>query len=141
MLFYRSDPFRALAEFQRALDTHRGSDWLGARTMASGAYPPINIFRKGEDYVAIVELPGVDKADLDIEAKDNVIRLSGRKTPSYPEKASTHRRERVFGTFDRTISVPVKIDEGKLKAEYRDGILALFIPRAEEDKPRKIEVA
>lgn len=141
MLFYGSDPFRALAEFQRALETYRRSDWLGARTAASGAYPPVNIFRKGEDYVAIVELPGVNKGDLDIESKDNVIRLSGRKVSSYPDKASTHRRERVFGSFNRSISVPFKIDEAKLKAELRDGILALFIPRAEQDKPRKIEVA
>ena len=96
--------------------------------------------QQGEDYVAIVELPGISKDELHVEAKDNVIRISGTKSPSYPEKASAHRRERVFGTFDRTISVPIKIDDSKLKAEYRDGILALFIPRAEEDKPRKINV-
>lgn len=140
MLMYRTDPFRALAEFQRSLDDFRSSDWLGMRTATQGTYPPVNVFRQGEDYVAIVELPGVNKEELLVEAKDNVIRLSGKKSPSYPETASSHRRERVFGTFDRTISVPIKIDDSKLKAEYHDGVLALFIPRAEEDKPRKINV-
>ena len=141
MLMTRTDPFRALLDLQRALDTHRSSDWLAGSTAARGAFPPINMFRQGDDYVAIVELAGIDKDDLSIEAQDNQIRISGKKSPSYPENSSTHRRERVFGSFDRTISVPIRVDANSLKAEYRDGILALFIPRAEEDKPRKINIA
>jgi HSP20 family protein len=52
-----------------------------------------------------------------------------------------HRREREFGQFDRTLSIPVKLDADKIKAEYRDGMLALFLPRAENDKPRSIKIA
>ncbi len=141
MLLTRSDPFRALAQLQRALDTHRSSDWLRGYTAARGSYPLINVFQQGDDFVAIVELAGINKDDLHIEAKEDVIRISGKKAPNYPEGASTHRRERVFGTFDRSISVPVKIDSEKLKAEYRDGILAIFIPRAEDDKPRRINIS
>lgn len=140
MLLSRTDPFGALRSLQRALDTHRTSDWLSGQTGASGTFPPINIFRQGDDYVAVIELAGVEKQDLSIEAKDNQIRVSGKKSANYPENASTHRRERVFGTFDRTISVPVRVNAEKLQAEYRDGILAVFIPRAEEDKPRKITI-
>ena len=94
----------------------------------------------GDDFVAIVELPGVDKNDLEIEVKENTIRISGRKTISYDEGASVHRRERVSGVFDRTMSVPIQIDPDAVKAEYRDGVLALFIPRAESDKPRAIKI-
>lgn len=106
-----------------------------------GSFPPTNIFQKGEDLVAIVELPGVDKNDLEIEAKENTIRIRGKKTIAYGEQASVHRRERVSGVFDRTLSVPIRIEPDRIKAEYRDGILALFIPRAEADKPRTIKIS
>jgi len=135
-----NDPFSALFSMQRALDARRASDWLGDRTTGSGSYPPINIFQQGEDFVAVVELPGIDKNDLAIEAKENVIRISGKKTVNHPSGASVHRRERVSGIFDRTISVPIRIDPDAIRAEYSNGVLALFIPRAESDKPRTIKI-
>jgi HSP20 family protein len=135
-----SDPFEALFAIQRALDARKASDWMGSRTTGLGSFPPINIFQQGDDFVAIVELPGVDKNDLGIEVKENTIRISGKKTINYEESASVHRRERVWGVFDRTLSVPIQIDPNAVNAEYRDGVLALFIPRAESDKPRTIKI-
>ncbi len=135
-----NNPFEALLAFQRALEARMASDWMDATTTGLGSFPPINIFQKGDDFVAVIELPGVAKKDLNIEAKENTIRISGRKTIAYDEAASVHRRERVFGVFDRTLSVPIQIDPDVVKAEYRDGVLALFIPRAERDKPRAIEI-
>ena len=135
------DPFEALFTLQRALDARVASDWMGLGTAASGSFPPINIFQKGEDLVAVVELPGVDKNDMEIEAKENTIRIRGRKAIAYGEQASVHRRERVSGVFDRTLSVPIRIEPDRIKAEYRDGLLALFIPRAEADRPRSIKVS
>lgn len=134
------DPFEALFALQRALDAHLASNWMGAGTTAAGGYPPINIFQKADDFVAVIELPGVDKADLKIEAKDNAIRISGKKIATYGD-ASVHRRERVWGVFDRTISVPIRIDPTGIQAEYCDGVLALLIPRAESEKPRTIKIA
>jgi HSP20 family protein len=90
--------------------------------------------------VAVIELPGVAKSDLEIQAKESTIRVSGKKTIQYGEKASVHRRERLAGSFDRTITLPVRIDPDRIKAEFRNGILALFIPRAESDKPRVIAI-
>jgi HSP20 family protein len=135
-----SDPFEALFAIQRALDARKASDWMGSRTTGLGSFPPINIFQQGDDFVAIVELPGVDKNDLGIEVKENTIRISGKKTINYEQSASVHRRERVWGVFDRTLSVPIQIDPDAVNAEYRDGVLALFIPRAESDKPRTIKI-
>jgi HSP20 family protein len=135
-----TDPFDALFALQRALDARLASDWMGAGTAAMGSYPPVNVFQQGDDFVAVLELPGVDKKDLAIEAKENTIRISGRKTVSYDEGASVHRRERVGGTFNRTLSVPIHMDPDGIKAEYRDGVLALFIPRAASDKPRTIKI-
>jgi HSP20 family protein len=135
-----STPFEALFALQRALEANLTSGWLEAGTAGPGSFPPINVFQKGDDFVAVVELPGVDKGNLEIEAKENTIRIAGRKTIKYEENASVHRRERVTGSFDRTIAVPVQIDPDAIRAEMHDGVLALFIPRAERDKPRKISI-
>ena len=138
MLF---DPFEQLREFQRALDTFRSSSWLGAGPSAGGAYPPINVFRRGDDIVAIIEVPGVRKSDLDIKVERNTLRISGSKSVEYGEEAATHRRERLAGRFDRAVTLPIDIDADKIRAECRDGILALYLPRAERDKPRSIAVS
>jgi HSP20 family protein len=135
-----SSPFDALFALQRALESNVASGWLGAGTAAPGSFPPINVFQQGDDFVAVVELPGVDKDSLHIEAKENTIRIAGRKTIKYDQNASVHRRERVTGSFDRTISVPIQINPDGIRAEMRDGLLALHIPRAERDKPRKISI-
>lgn len=135
------DPFEALFNLQRALEARRASDWLEDATTSMGPFPPINVFQQGEGYLAIIELPGVNKDDLEVQAKENVIRISGKKTIKYDEGVSVHRRERVSGEFDRTLAIPVQVDPDGIKAEYRDGILALFLPRAESDKPRSIKIA
>jgi HSP20 family protein len=133
-------PLDALFQLQRALESQLDSEWLRNATAGSGAFPPINVFQQGDSLVAIIELAGVNKSDLEIQAKDNTIRISGKKAISFPEKVSLHRRERLSGTFDRTLTVPMQIDAGAIKAEYRDGVLALFIPRPESDKPRSITI-
>ncbi len=135
------DPFDALSTFQQALDAYRTSSWLDAGLSGGGAYPPLNVFRKGDDFIIIAELPGVKKADLDVQVKGRTIRLAGAKTVGYPEKAALHRRERLAGRFDRAVTMPVEINPEGVKAEYREGILALFLPRAEGDKPKSIKVA
>jgi HSP20 family protein len=129
-----------LFDLQRALDASLESDWLRTGTAGAGAFPPINVFQQGDTLVAILEIAGVNKDDLDIQAKDNAIRISGRKDIAYPQGVSVHRRERLTGAFDRTLTVPMQIDTSGIRAEYRDGILALFLPRAESDKPRTIRI-
>jgi HSP20 family protein len=140
MVMGYADPLETLFTFQRALENRLSSDWLGASTASMGTYPPVNVFQQGDDLVAIIELPGVNKSDLNIQAKENTIRVAGQKRIDYPEDVSLHRRERHSGIFDRTIVVPMQIDPDRIRAEYNNGILALFIPRAEQDKPRTIEI-
>ena len=136
-----SDPLDALFQFQQALDAFRTSDWLESSPSGGGAYPPINVFRKRDDIVIIAEVPGVKKDDLRIDVKGDTIRIAGTKNTAYGERVSVHRRERLVGSFDRAISVPLEIDPNGIKAECRDGILALFLPRAESDKPRSIKIS
>jgi len=138
MLF--PDPLDALLQIQQSLDAFRTSGWLGSGPSASGAYPPLNILRKGDDIVVIAEVPGIGKSDLQVQVKGNTIRIAGGKTVEYGDTAAVHRRERLAGRFDRAITVPVELDADQVKAECRDGILALYLPRAERDKPKSIAI-
>jgi HSP20 family protein len=137
-----TSPFDALLGLQQALDAFRASGWLDAAGGPSGggAYPPINVFRKGDDFAVIAEVPGVRKADLDVQVKGNTLRLSGSKSVGYPERAGVHRRERLGGRFDRAVALPFEIDAEAVQAELRDGLLALLLPRAAKDRPRSIPV-
>ena len=134
------DPVDALLQLQQALDSFRTSGWLSASPSASGAYPPLNVFRKGDDLVVIAEVPGIRKSDLQIQVKGNTIRIAGGKSVEYGDKVGLHRRERLVGRFDRAITVPVEVDADNVKAECRDGMLALYLPRAERDKPKTIAI-
>ncbi|MBL8905129.1 MAG: Hsp20/alpha crystallin family protein [Rhizobiales bacterium] len=136
-----SDPFSALLALQRALESRIASGWLARSPSGMGGYPPINIFQQGDNFVAIIELPGMERNNLHIEAKENTIRIHGNKSQNYPKEVSVHRRERGFGAFDRTITLPIPVDANAIRAEYNDGILALFLPPAESAKPRSIEIS
>jgi HSP20 family protein len=136
-----ADPFDVLFNLQKSLEARLASDWLQNQTASQGPFPPINVFQQGSDILAIIELPGVDKNSLEIQAKDNTIRISGKKSISYPDGVSVHRRERISGEFDRTLSLPVHLDADRIKAECHDGILALFLPRSERDKSRNIPIS
>jgi HSP20 family protein len=140
MAMMLSDPFETLLNLQQALDAYRTSNWLQSGLSGTGAYPPVNVFRKGDDFVVITEVPGIKTPELDIQVKGNTIRIAGTKSVDYADNASLHRRERLAGRFDRAITIPVEIDADNTKAECRDGILALFLPRAERDKPRSIKL-
>lgn len=133
-------PFSALHDFQQELDSTRLSDWLGQTTSGTGTFPAVNIFSKGDDCVIIMELPGVKKSDLNINVKGKQIRVIGKKEISYGDDISVHRRERVSGNFDRTLAIPIEVDVDKVKAKYQDGILAVYLPRAEADKPRSVKI-
>jgi HSP20 family protein len=135
-----SDPFDTLFQFQQALDQLRSSSWLEAGTSGGGAYPPLNVFRKGDDVVIVLEVPGVQKVDLKVEAEGRTIRIAGTKTVMQQDNTSVHRVERRGGRFDRVVTLPIEIDADNIKAECRDGILALYLPRADRDKPRAISI-
>jgi HSP20 family protein len=88
----------------------------------------------------IAEVPGIRKAELDVQVKGNTIRIAGSKRIEYGWQASVHRRERLAGSFDRAVTVPVEIDADRVRAECRDGILVLYLARAERDKAKSISI-
>ena len=134
-------PFDALLGLQQALDAFRGSGWLDAGgPSGGGAFPPVNVFRKGDEVAVIAEVPGVKKSGLEVQVKGNTLRISGAKSLEFPERAGVHRRERLGGRFDRAITLPVEVDADAVRAECRDGLLALLLPRAARDRARTIQV-
>jgi HSP20 family protein len=135
-----SSPLDTLLGLQQALDAYRTSGWLDAGLSGGGTYPMVNVFRKGDDFAIIAEVPGIKKSDLEVQVKGRTIRISGTKSVSYPEQASLHRRERLSGRFDRAVTLPIEIDADGVQAECRDGVLALLLPRAPRDKPKAIQV-
>jgi HSP20 family protein len=140
MVIRMRDPFAALLAVQRAMDNATRSDWFGTRTSGRGTFPLINAFRRGEDFAIVAELPGVKKEDLSIEVKGDTVRIHGKKTIDHDDNVSVHRRERAEGQFDRTLTLPAQIDAAKVTAEYRDGLLALHLPRAESEKARSVAI-
>ena len=135
-----ADPFATLLNLQRSLEASLASDWLARGPSSAGAYPPLNVFRQCDNLVVITELPGIQHEDVEIQVQHDRLRISGKKSIQYSEDASLHRRERIAGSFDRTIAIPVEIDADHVKAEYRNGVLAVLLPRAERDKPRSVSI-
>ena len=131
----------ALLDLQRAIAASRRSGWFDASTTGYGTFPPVNVFRQGDDFVLVAEVPGVDKDGLDIRIKGRQVRIKGTRKLDIADGVSVHRRERRSGSFDRALVIPADIDGDKAKAEYRDGVLALHLPRSDADRPRSIQIS
>jgi HSP20 family protein len=101
----------------------------------------MNVWSSEDGIVIDAELPGVDPKDVDISVKGDELTLCGRAGgEGKAEGATYHRRERPAGEFVRTLQLPFKADATGVKANYRNGLLRVTVPRSEEEKPRKIVV-
>jgi len=105
-------------------------------------FPAVNIWAdRGENMLAIAELPGITAQDVDISIQGNNLRLSGsRQQEELREHQECHRRERNCDSFARTIRLPFHVDEDKVEASFKNGILRITLPRSEETRPKKIAV-
>lgn len=115
----------------------RSRTWDHTRT----TYPLMNIWSSAEGMVIDAELPGVDPQDVDISVLGDELTLSGKvNAKELPKGEDFLRRERPAGEFSRTIQLPFRADTKTVKANYRNGLLRLTLPRPEEEKPRKIAI-
>ncbi len=104
-------------------------------------YPDVDIVENKDEIVVKAELPGMKKDDIHISYKDGVLTLEGERKKEKEEKdVNYHRVERVYGKFCRSFQLPTVIQEDKINAEYKDGILTIHLPKAEEAKPKEIEI-
>ena len=107
----------------------------------SPEYPALNVWIGEDSQVITAELPGIQIEDLDINVLGRSLTISGERKPeSALEGAETHRQERPFGKFSRSIELPYPVEAGKVQATLEQGVLTINLPRAEADKPRKIAV-
>ncbi len=132
--------FEELLGLQEAMDRAFNTGFFDSSTSSKGVYPAVNIFENDGEMVLVAELPGVKKEDLDIEVKRNTVRLAGERNIEHGKNVSYHRVERNSSKFDRTLRLPINVEADKVKAEYKDGLLVLSLPRAEIDKPKQITI-
>ncbi|PKO11397.1 MAG: Hsp20/alpha crystallin family protein [Chloroflexi bacterium HGW-Chloroflexi-2] len=112
------------------------------RPINSHDFPAMNVWTKADvGQVITAEIPGMNVDDLDIKVVGETLTISGsRQAPVDDENIRYHRQERGYGSFTRTIQLPFAIEVDKVEANYEKGVLKVWLPRAESDKPRKITV-
>jgi HSP20 family protein len=106
----------------------------------SGWTPPLDLYQTSDNVIAVIELPGMRKEDIDISLHDGMLTISGERTTSSGNGEGAERTERFTGKFRRSISLPTRVEASKVSATYKDGILTVTLPKAEEAKPKKVEV-
>jgi HSP20 family protein len=103
--------------------------------------PTVDISESESEYLIKAELPEVKREDVKVTVEDGVLTLQGERRQEKEEKGKKyHRVERSYGTFVRSFTLPESVDESAVKAEYKDGVLSLHLPKTEKVKPKAIEV-
>lgn len=103
--------------------------------------PKVDIYDEDNHIVVKAELPGVDKNDIVVDIKDRVLTLKGeRSTDNEVKEDDYYRKERSYGRFERRFALPGDVNTDDIKAEYKDGLLKIDIPKPEQDKPKQITV-
>jgi len=146
MALVRWDPFRELEEVSDRLNR------MFARPVASGTNgketmivadwtPSVDISKTEGEYLIKAEIPDVKKEDVKVTVEDGVLTIQGQRKQEKEEKGTKyHRIERSYGSFVRTFSLPDVIETDRVKAEFKDGVLNLHLPKSERAKPKAIEV-
>src|SRR5262245_25046266 len=106
----------------------------------SGWTPALDLYQNNDNVVAVVELPGMRKEDIDISLHDGMLTIAGERQSSSSEGENAERTERFSGKFRRSITLPSRVDADKVSASYKDGVLTVTLPKADEAKPKKVEV-
>ncbi len=103
--------------------------------------PAVDLYEKDDHFVIKAELPGVDKKDIAIDLKDRVLTLSGERSYENEVKEENYyRRERSYGKFQRAFTLPADVDSDKIKAEFKDGLLQIEVPKPEQQKPKQVTI-
>jgi HSP20 family protein len=111
-------------------------------TTASTWYPPVDILESADAYLIRAELPGMKKEDINLEFRDGAVVLSGERKFNEPAAGvEYHRSERLAGKFLRSFYLPLTVKQEDVKATYRDGVLEIHIPKADEAKPKQIAIS
>ncbi|HUC97111.1 MAG TPA: Hsp20/alpha crystallin family protein [Candidatus Polarisedimenticolaceae bacterium] len=138
-------PFDSLNKVQSRInglfDENFGRSWSNAAA-GSAWYPAVDILESKDAYVLRAELPGMNKEDFNLEVKEGTLTLTGERKFTKPAEGVQYRKvERVNGKFVRSFTLPETVKHDGIQATYKDGILEIHIPKAEEAKPRQIQIS
>jgi HSP20 family protein len=116
--------------------------WVDEEAAGEGLAPRLDVVERNNEFVVKAELPGVKKEDIDVSVENGVLTINAETRSETEEKEGDRviRQERRYGKYVRSLRLGKAVDEKKVKASYRDGVLELVLPKAEEVKPKKISV-
>lgn len=134
------NPSRALTTFPKLFDNlfrgDRFEDLFPSLWM-----PALDVAETDDEYVVKVELPGVNRDDVQITVREDTLTVRGeKKQENETKKSDFHRVERSYGSFQRSFTLPTTVKTDKIDATYKEGILTITLPKAEEAKPKSIDV-
>lgn len=139
------EPFRSFRPFYGGFDKwfDEAANTLSTESAPTNGtwHPNVDVYENEGSYVLKAELPGVNKEDIRIDINNNALTLKGeKKFEEKTEKDNYVRIERSYGSFTRTFVLPDKVDSESIKANYKDGVLEITLPKKEEAKPKEIKV-
>jgi HSP20 family protein len=147
MALARWTPYRDMMsvrdEMNRVLNEVFGRNTNDESSWFSGAWtPPVDIYETDDALVMKAELPGFSKDDISIEMKENTLVIKGeRKREDEVKEGNYHRSERMYGAFQRSFLLPTTVDQEKVRAAYKDGVLELRLPKVQAAQPKRIAVS
>lgn len=139
---FASWPYSSVFEDLARLQEEAGSILSGAPlSRRGGVFPAVDIYGDGESFLVRAEMPGIDRESLEVTAAGDQLAIKGERRIDPADSCSCyHRSEREAGRFRRVVTLPEKVDSSKVQASYKNGVLEVLLPRAEEAKARKISV-
>ena len=142
MELIRWEPFAGLGNLRSVFDLFDERSDHTARPSVSKGHPAVDVLESKDAYLVRAELPGMKKEDIKVEIKDGALVLSGESKSEKPAEGVEYRHvERVAAKFWRSFSLPETAKQDGIEATYKDGILEIRVPKAEQAKPRQIEVS
>jgi HSP20 family protein len=131
-----------LSSLRDELDSLFGDPFgLGRASRSFNSWAPcVDLYEQADGFTVRVELPGMKKEDIEVSVHDGMLSVSGERKSQEHKEAEPYRSERFFGKFTRSVSIPAPVQVDQIKAVYKDGILTVTLPKAEEARPRQIQV-
>jgi len=137
MKLVKWEPFKDLARLEFGIDR-----WFDPGLFPTVWNPSVDVYETDNDIVLKAELPGIDQNLIDVQVDNHTLSLRGeRKVENETKKENYRRVERSYGSFSRTFTLPETVEQEKIRAEYKDGVLTITLPKRPETKPKQIKVA
>jgi HSP20 family protein len=138
------EPFRDLSEMQQEMNRlfdsffGRPGQWPAAERLWA---PPVDVYETRDDLVVAAEVPGVSEKDIHLSITGDMLTLKGeRQFAQEANQDGYYRSERWWGKFERTLQLPIPVQADKVRAQYRDGVLTVKLPKADEVKSKEIKI-